>query len=273
MSDKIVIKKMLITHDDIIRIIPFVIFFFIAWGKVPDYYFLIAIALMLVYSRRAINRILDRKIQFVFDKNGIHDPINFKTYSINEIKDTEIDFGGSNKLKLSFKYNNSVVFINLDNHKVSSKEIENYFLSIDPTKIRDKDKELLEEINTITKRISEGDKVLQIFKRYRQINGWIMFLIFLGIIGLAVTLQVIYSFPYSFAFGWLLMWLTLFYYNKINESKLRSKELISRLTDDQFSKLLQFDLRISNARDKKVAIIAMSIITAFIFFASYSLSK
>jgi len=273
MSDKIVIKKMLITHDDIIRIIPFVIFFFIAWGKVPDYYFLIAIALMLVYSRRAINRILDRKIQFVFDKNGIHDPINFKTYLINEIKDTEIDFGGSNKLKLSFKYNNSVVFINLDNHKVSSKEIENYFLSIDPTKIRDKDKELLEEINTITKRISEGDKVLQIFKRYRQINGWIMFLIFLGIIGLAVTLQVIYSFPYSFAFGWLLMWLTLFYYNKINEYKLRSKELISRLTDDQFNKLLQFDLRISNARDKKVAIIAMLIITAFIFFASYSLSK
>ena len=276
MNDKLVIKKVLLTDDDIFRIVPFIILFFLGWGKVPNYSFLILIAFIIIYSIAPVKRFLDRKPQVILDKFGIHNLRTKMTYSWEYIQDVDIEYGSSgNFFKLMFKYKNPIIVIDLEKLNTSPKEIFDYIKTIDSKKLKDEENELKKDLEKILKNNPDSAAISKAIKKYKIKYGWIVSGVFLGFLALAITLQVIYPYPYSFALGWSIMILSLTYYNKITESKLRDSEHIRRLSENQFNELMiRFSLRQKNdKKKKKVAYIAVIIITALIFIASYFLSK
>lgn len=276
MNDKLVIKKELFTVDDIFRIVPFIILFFVGWGKVPNYSFLILVAFIVIYSIAPVKRFLDRKPQIIFDSSGIHNLQTKMTYSWEYIQDVDIEFRSSgNFFKLMFKYKNPIIVIDLEKLNTSPKEIFDYIKTIDSNKLKDEEKELKKDLEKILKNNPDSAAISKAIKKYKIKYGWIFSGVFLGFLALAITLQVIYPYPYSFALGWSIMLFSLTYYNKIAESKLRDSEHIRRLTENQFNELMtRFSLRQKNDKKKKrIAYIATFIITALIFVASYFLSK
>lgn len=274
LRDKLVIKKVLFTEDDIFRIVPFFILFIIGWGEVPNHYFLIAIGFIIVYSIAPIKRFLDRKPQIILDKSGIHNLRTKMIYSWEYVQDVDIELRSSGIFKLAFKYKNPLIVLDLEKLDTSPKEIEDFIKAIDSSKLKEEEKELKKDLEKILKDNSDSAAISTIFKKYKLKNSWIISLAFFGIVAIAITLQVKYPYPYSFALGWSLMLVSLTYYNKIAESKLRESEHIRRLTENQFNELMiRFSLRQRNdKKKKKVAYIAMIIITAIIFVASYFLN-
>lgn len=276
MDDKLVIKKVLLTDDDIFRIVPFIILFFLGWGKVPNYSFLILIAFIIIYSIAPVKRFLDRKPQVILDKSGIHNLQTKMTYSWEYIQDVDIEYGSSgNFFKLAFKYKNPIIVLDLEKLNTSPKEIFDYIKTIDSNKLKDEENELKKDLEKILKNNPDSAAISKAIKKYKIKYGWIFSSVFIGFLALAITLQVIYPYPYSFALGWSIMLFSLAYYNKIAESKLRDSEHIRRLTENQFNELMiRFSLRQKNDKKKKrVAFIAMFIITVLIFIISYILSK
>lgn len=275
MNDKLVIKKELFTEDDIFRIVPFIILFFIGWGKVPNHYFLIAIGFIIVYLIAPTKRLLDRKPQVILDKSGIHNLRTKMTYEWVYIQNVDIEYRSSGTFKIVFKYKNPVIVLDLEKLKTSPKEILDFVKAIDANKLKDENKELEKDLQRILKNNSDNAEISKTFKKVRIKYGWIMGITFFVILGIAITLQAIYPYPYSFALGWTLMFVALTYLNKNAESKLRDSEYIRRLTENQFGMLMiRFSWRQKNdKKKKKVAYIAMFIITALIFIASYALSK
>jgi len=275
MNDKLVIKKVLITDDDIFRIVPFIILFFTGWGKVPNYYFLIAIGFIVAYSIAPIKRFLDRKPQIILDKSGIHNLQTEMTYEWEYIQDVDIEFRSSGIFKIIFKYKNPVIVLDLEKLKISPKEILEFVKTIDSNKLKDENKELKKDLQKILKGNSDSHEISKVFKKTSFKYGWIMGITFLVIMGSAVTLQVIYPYPYSFALGWILMLLSLTYLYKKAVSTLRDSEHIRRLTENQFEMLMiRFSWREENNKKMKtVAYIAVFILTALIFLGSYSLSR
>lgn len=275
MNDKLVIKKVLLTDDDIFRIVPFIILFFVGWGKVPNYSFLFLIAFIVIYSIAPVKRFLDRKPQIIFDSSGIHNLRTKMTYSWEYIHDVDIEYRSTGTFKIAFKYKNPVIVLDLEKLKTSPKEIEDFIKTIDSNKLKNEEIELKKDLKKILENNPDSAAISKTIKKYKIKNGWIIGVTFFGIIALAITLQVIYPYPYSFALGWSLMLVSLTYYNKIAETKLRGSEHIRRLTENQFNELMiRFSLRQKNDKKKKrVAYIAMFIITALIFIASYFLSK
>lgn len=273
LNDKLVIKKELFSEDDIFRIVLLIILFFIGWGKVPNHYFLIAIGFIVAYLIAPVKRFLDRKPQVILDKSGIHNVRTKMTYSWEYIQD--IEFRSNGTFKIVFKYKNTVIVLDLEKLKTSPKEILDFVKTLDANKLKDEDKELKEDLQRILKNDSDSAEISKVFKKTKIKYGWIMGITFFIIIGLAITLQVIYPYPYSFALGWSLMLVALTYLNKNAESTLRDSEYVRRLTENQFNELMiRFSWRQKNdKKKKKVAYIAMFIITALIFVASYSLSK
>jgi hypothetical protein len=275
MTDKLIIKKEIITEDDIFRIVSFILLFFVGWEKVPNHYFLIVIGFIIVYSIAPVKRFLDRNPQVIFDKSGIHYLRTKMTYSWEYIKEVDIEFRSSGTFKMAFDYKNSVIVLDLEKLKISPKEILDFVKTIDTNKLKDENKELKNDLQEILKNNSDNVEISNTFKKIRIKYGWIMGITFFVILGLAITLQVIYPYPYSFALGWSLMLVSLTYLNKNAESTLRDSEHIRRLTENQFDMLMvRFSWRQENdKKKKKVAYIAMFIITALIFSASYALSK
>ncbi len=275
MNDKLVIKKVLLTDDDFFRIIPFIILFFVGWGKVPNHYFLIALGFIIAYLIAPIKRFLDRKPQVILDKYGIHNLRTKMTYEWEYIQNVDIEYRSSGTFKIAFKYKNPVILLDLEKLKTSPKEIFDFVKTIDANKLKDENKELEKDLQKILKNNSDNARISKTFKKVRIKYGWIMGITFFVIIGLAITLQVIYPYPYSFALGWSLMLVALTYLNKNAESTLRDSEYVRRLTENQFNELMiRFSWRQKNdKKKKKVAYIAMFIITALIFVASYALNK
>ncbi|WP_372935395.1 hypothetical protein [Mariniphaga sediminis] len=275
MNDKLVIRKVLLTEEDIFRIVPFVILFFIGWGKVPDYYFLIAIGFIAVYSIAPIKRFIDRKPQIIIDKSGIHNLRTRTTYSWEYIRNVNIELRSSGTCKLAFEYKNPTVVLDLEKLKTSPEEIEDFIKTIDPNKLKDEEKELKRDLEKILKNNPDSAAISTTIKNYKQKNGWIIGVAFFVFMALAITFQVIYPYPFSFALGWSLMLVLLIYYNKNAESRLRDSEHICRLSDKQFDELLiKFSLKQKNdKKNKKLIYVAMFIITGLIFVASYFLSN
>lgn len=275
MDDKLVIKKVLLTDDDIFRIIPLILLFFVGWGKVPNHYFFIAIGIIVFYLIAPVKRFLDRKPQLILDKSGIHDLRLKMTYSWEYIQDVDIEYRSHGMFEIAFKYKNPVIVLNLEKLKTSPKEIEDFIRTIDSNKLKNEKEELKRDLEKILKNNPNSAAVSKTIKKYKIKNGWIMGVVFFGILALSITLQVIFPYPYSFALGWSIMLISLTYYNKIAESKLRDSENIRRLTDNQFNELMiRFSLRQKNdKRKKKVAYLVMFIISGLIFAASYYLSQ
>lgn len=274
-KNKLVLKKELFSEDDIFRIVPFIILFFIGWGKIPNHYFLIAIGFIVAYLIAPIKRLLDRKPQVIFDKSGIHNVRTKTTYSWEYIQDVDIEFRSSGIFKIAFKYKNPIITVDLEKLNTSPKEILDFVKTIDANKIKDEDKELKEDLQKILKNNPDSAAISKTVKKYKTKYLWIFSIAFFGILAMAIALQVIYPYPYSFAFGWSIMLISLTYYNKITELKLRDSEHIRRLTENQFNELMiRFSLRQKNyKKKKKIGYIAMYIISAIIFVASYFLSK
>ncbi len=274
-KDKLVIKKELFTENDIFRIVSFIILFFIIWGKVPNHYFLIPIGFIIIYSIAPIKRLLDRKPKIIFDNVGIHNLQTQMTYSWEYIQDVDIEFRSNGIFKLAFKYKNPLIVLDLEKLNTSPKEIEDYIKKINANKLKDEDKELQKDLSKILKNNPDSVEISRTVKKYKTRYLWIFSIAFIGILALAITLQVIYPYPYSIALGWSIMLISLTYYNKFAESKLQETEHIRKLTENQFNELMiTFSLRQKNdKKKKKIAYIGMFIITALIFIASYFLSK
>ncbi len=274
-KDKLIIKKELFTENDIIKIVPFIFLFFIMWGKVPNHYFLIPIGFIVVYSIAPIKRLFDRKPQIIFDGSGIHNLRTQMTYSWEYVQDVDIKFRSNGFFKLAFKYKNPLIVLDLEKLNTSPKEIEGYIKKINVSILKDEEKELNKGLSEILKNNPDIAEISKTVKQYKTRYLWIFFIAFIGILALAISLQVIYPYPYSFALGWSIMLISLTYYNKFAESKLQESEYIRKLTDNQFNELMiRFSLRQKNdKKKKKVAYIGMFIITSLIFIASYILSK
>jgi hypothetical protein len=272
--NKLEIKKILFTENDFLRTVPLIILIFIGYGKVPNHYLMLLLVVIIVFLIISLRRIIDRNTQFIFDRTGIYDNKNQVHYSWNFINEIEFYVGQSDSLKLVFKYKFSTVVLNFDNLSTSPKEIAEFIKTIDSNKLRDKEKELKQEVTNILRRNENSEFITKVFKQYKLRTGWLMGISFFGILALAIFLQIKFTFPYSFAIGWLLVLTTLTSINVVSEKGLRESELIIKLSENQFNELMiQFALRSKDdKRKKRIGYIAMSIITIGIFVVSYFLS-
>ena len=275
MSKRLVVKNTVIKSDEIIKIGVAILFLVFAGAKLPNYWILVPIGLLIFYSYDFIKRLLDRKPQIIIDKNGIQICKDDLVIPWKNIKNAQAKFYSRNKEILLINAVEKEFEISLNEYKYSETDINKtieFFTGKRIESIKDKIKS---DVLRVLINKENVDQVMGLFSRF-QTRFIILGLLFsLGLPSIAVYLQTISSFPFVFAFGFVFTVVFVICYVKYDRLRFRQKEEIRELTDMEFDAIaLIYDIK--DKKNKKGETIGYSFlvfITIGIFIISYFASR
>lgn len=275
LSKKLVIKNVILKSDEIIRIGVTLLVLIFAGGRLPQYWILAPIGLLIFYSYDFIKRLLNRSPQIIIDKNGIQICKDQLVIPWRTIKSAQAKFQAPDKERLYISTHEKELELRLDSYKYSLTQINETIEFFTGKRIeRYKDKIKSDVLKVLINK-EKIDEVMGLFSRF-QTRFTIFGLAFsFGLISVAIFLQTISTFSYVFALGFVFTVVFVFSYVKFDRQRFRQKEVIRELTDSEFDAIaLIYDIK--DKKNRKREIIGYSLLGLLsigIFIISYLASR